>query len=57
MKFSKVIGKCDPALIAKAEEKFSAVMSELSMSYGNKSYGSKLGGDIIMFQLLYPPPH
>jgi predicted metal-dependent peptidase len=57
MKFSKVIGKCDPAMVKEAENKLSAVFTELSLSYDNKGLGSNLGGDPFIFNLVYPLPH
>jgi hypothetical protein len=33
MKFSKIIGKVDPAKVKQAEEKLSSVFVELSLSY------------------------
>src|ERR1700733_13745569 len=57
MKFSKVIGKCDPAIVKQAEDKLSAVFTELSLSYSNLSLGSNLGGDPFIFNLVYPLPH
>jgi len=57
MKFSKVIGKCDPKIIKDAEDKLSAVFTELSLGWSNKSIGTNLGGDPLVFQLVYPLPH
>ena len=57
MKFSKIIGKCDPAIVKKAEDKLSACFTELSLSYDNKSLGNFLGGDPFIFNLIYPLPH
>lgn len=54
MQFEKTIGKIDPALKREAEEKLSAVFTELSLNYTNRSSGSKLGGDPFIFQLVYP---
>lgn len=54
MKFSKMIGKVDPALKREAEEKLSTVFTELSLNYTNRSSGSKLGGDPFIFQLVFP---
>jgi predicted metal-dependent peptidase len=56
MRFSKVIGKCDPALVKQAEDKLSSAFTELSLSYDNK-LGSGMGGDALIFQLMYPLPH
>jgi predicted metal-dependent peptidase len=57
MKFSKVIGKCDPKIVKQAEDKLSSVFTELSLSYDNKALGSNLGGDPFIFNLVYPLPH
>lgn len=61
MKFSKVIGYSDNPEVKKAilqaEEKLSAVFTELSLGYSNKSIGSGIGGDPLIFQLVYPLPH
>jgi predicted metal-dependent peptidase len=57
MKFNKIIGKCDPKIVREAEDKLSAVFTELSLSYDNKSLGSLLGGSPIEFQLVYTLPH
>lgn len=57
MKFNKIIGKCDPKIIREAEEKLSAVFTELSLSFSNKSLGSGIGGCPLTFQLVYPLPH
>jgi predicted metal-dependent peptidase len=54
MKFSKIIGKVDPAKVKQAEEKLSSVFVELSLSYDNKSPGSGIGGDPFIFTLVYP---
>ena len=57
MKFNKIIGKCDPKIVQQVEDKLSAVFTELSLSYENKSLGSNLGGDNLVFQLVYTLPH
>jgi predicted metal-dependent peptidase len=57
MKFSKIIGKCDPKIIMEAEEKLSSVFTELSLGFDNKSMGTGLGGCPLTFQLVYPLPH
>lgn len=54
MKFSKILGKIDPNLIAKAEEKLSAVFLELGTKYDNTHVGTGLGGDSVIFSLMYP---
>lgn len=57
MKFSKVIGKIDPALVSKVEDTLSQVFLELGTRYDNDHVGSKLGGDPFIFSLLYPVEH
>ena len=57
MKFTKVIGTIDPKIVKTAEDKLSAAFTELSLGWDNKSLGSGLGGDPLLFQLLYPLPH
>lgn len=57
MRFSKVLGKCDPKLIAEAEDRLSAVFTELAMGYRTRAFGSKLGGDILLHQLISPLKH
>lgn len=61
MKFEKIIGSAsDPKvkeLIRKAEERLSSIFTELSLGYDNKSMGTGIGGDPLVFQLIYPLPH
>lgn len=57
MKFTKVIGECSSELIEQAQEDLSVSLTELSFSFTNKSYASKLGGDPLIFQLVYPAKH
>lgn len=57
MKFTKIIGKADKELIRKAEDKLSAIFTELSLGYDNKSMGTGIGGDPLVFQLVYPIDH
>ena len=54
MKFDKVLGKCDPNLIFEAQERLSATFTELAMGYKTKAFGSKLGGDVFLHQLVSP---
>ncbi len=56
MQFTKIIGRCDPKIIADAEEKLSAIFIELATGYTNKMFGTKIGGDIMIHQLIYPMP-
>lgn len=57
MKFTRVIGSCDPKIVQAAEDKLSSVMTELSLGYDNKSLGTGLGGCPLTFQLVWPLPH
>jgi predicted metal-dependent peptidase len=57
MNFSKIIGKIDDKLVAQAEEKLSAVFLELGTRYDNTCVGSGIGGDPLIFSLLYPMEH
>jgi predicted metal-dependent peptidase len=54
MKFSRVIGKVDPNLVIKAEEKLSKVFLELAVRYDNTHIGSGYGGDALVFSLMFP---
>lgn len=60
MKFAKIIGHTDDpkikAMIREAEDKLSSVFTELSLGYDNKAMGTFLGGDPLVFQLLYSQP-
>jgi len=57
MKFSRVIGKIDPNLVAKAEAKMSKVFLELGVRYDNEHIGSGMGGDPLIFSLMFPVEH
>lgn len=57
MKFSRVIGKIDKDLVAKAEEQLSKVFLELALKYDNEHIGSGFGGDPLIFGLMYPVDH
>lgn len=58
MKFSRVIGKIDPKLVEAAEKRLSKVFLELALRYDNTQTGkSELGGDPMIFSLLYPVQH
>lgn len=50
MKFAKIVGyKTTPetdVIVKETEDKLSSAFSELSLAYDNRSYGSKLGGDV-----------
>lgn len=57
MKFSKVIGDFDKKVIADAEKALSAVMLEIGVKSDNAHVGSSLGGDPLLFTLIYPMEH
>ncbi len=57
MKFSKVIGKIDPNLVEQAEERLSQIFLELATKFDNEHIGSGLGGDPLIFSLMYPVEH
>ena len=57
MHFERVIGKIDPKLIAAAENRLSQIFLELATSYANKHIGSGMGGDALIFGLMFPVQH
>lgn len=57
MKFTRVIGKIDPKLVETAEKALSAIFIELATRYDNDHVGSRLGGDPLIFSLMYPVEH
>lgn len=57
MKFSRIIGKVDPKLVHQAEEKLSKVFLELGTRYDNEHIGTGMGGDPLIFGLMYPVDH
>jgi predicted metal-dependent peptidase len=57
MKFSRVIGKIDSKLVSQAEEKLSQVFLELGTRYDNEHVGTGMGGDPLIFSLMYPVEH
>jgi len=57
MKFSRIIGKVDPKLVSQAEDKLSKVFSELGARYNNEHIGTGMGGDPLIFTLMYPVEH
>jgi len=57
MKFTRVIGKVDPKLVFQAEEKLSQVFLELGTRYNNEHVGTGMGGDPLIFGLMYPVEH
>lgn len=57
MKFSRVIGNISAKLLADAETKLSKVFLELAVRYDNHHLGSSIGGDPLIFSLVYPVDH
>lgn len=57
MKFERVIGKIDPKLIAAAENRLSQIFLELATRYSNEHIGTGMGGDPLIFALMYPVQH
>jgi predicted metal-dependent peptidase len=57
MQFSRVIGKIDPKLVNQAAEKLSQVFLELGTRYSNEHVGTGMGGDPLIFGLMYPVEH
>jgi predicted metal-dependent peptidase len=57
MKFNKIIGKMDEKLVEQAENKLSQVFLELGTRANNEHVGSGMGGDILIFTLMYPVEH
>lgn len=57
MKFSRLIGKIDPKMVNQAEERLSQVFLELGTRYNNEHVGTGMGGDPLIFGLMYPIEH
>jgi predicted metal-dependent peptidase len=57
MQFSRVIGKIDPKLVNQAADKLSQVFLELGTRYNNEHVGTGMGGDPLIFGLMYPVEH
>jgi predicted metal-dependent peptidase len=57
MRFSKVIGKIDQKLLNAAEERLSQIFLELATRYTNEHVGTGMGGDPLIFGLMYPIEH
>lgn len=57
MKFTKVMGNINQSLVAKAEETLSKVFLELALRYDNQHAGTGVGGDPLIFSLIYPVEH
>jgi hypothetical protein len=54
MKFNQILGKCDPSIVLESSERLSATFTELAMGYKTKAFGSKMGGDVFLHQLVSP---
>lgn len=57
MKFTRTINNVDPKLVLQAEDKLSKIFLELGTKYENIHVGSGLGGDPLIFGLMYPIEH
>lgn len=57
MKFHRVIGKIDPLIVSRAEQALSTIFLELASRPEVKIFGSKLGGDPLLFSLIFPMQH
>lgn len=57
MEFSKIIGKIDPNLIAKAEDALTKLFLELGTRPTNEHVGTGLGGDPLILTLMVPCKH
>jgi len=57
MEFSKVIGNVDENLRKRAEEKLTSVFLDIASRYDNRSVGTQLGGDPLVFSLVVPNQH
>ena len=57
MEFYRVIGKIDQKLVQKAQEKLHKVFLELGTRYTNEHVGTCMGGDPLIFSLMYPIQH
>ena len=57
MKFTKVIGDVNDRMVGQAEDKLSQVFLELGTRYNNNHVGTGMGGDPLIFGLMYPVEH
>lgn len=57
MEFTRVIGKIEPEIVAKAQAKLSGAFLELALRPDNIHVGQGLGGDPLLFALLQPMQH
>lgn len=57
MKFQRIIGKHEPSEVEKAEAKISLIMLELASNPLMRLMSTKMGGDPLLFALLWPHQH
>lgn len=61
MRFDKVVGYVSTPetdkVVAECQDRLSSAFSELSVGYDNKSFGSKLGGDVFFLSIIVPHKH
>jgi predicted metal-dependent peptidase len=57
MKFTRVLNKIDEDLVVAAENKLSQVFLELGLRYDNITAGTHIGGDPLIFSLVFPLEH
>ncbi len=57
MEFTRIIGKIEPEIVAKAQAKLSGAFLELALRPDNVHVGQGLGGDPLLFALLQPMQH
>jgi len=57
MKFTKIIGEVNDRMVEQAENKLSQVFLELGTRYNNEHVGTGMGGDPLIFGLMYPVEH
>lgn len=59
MKFDKCIGDKEKYKkeIENVEERLTILFGELALNYTSVAYGSRIGGDVVIYQLIYANPH
>ena len=57
MEFSKQIGQMDKAMVKRAEERLTSIFLDLGGRPDNKSVGTLMGGDPLVFSLVVPNQH
>lgn len=57
MKFNIVLGNVDDKIVAQAQSKLTAAITELATNTTTKVFGSKIGGDGLIYQLIFPAEH